>query len=374
MIIVEDVAVYHDGGGTSEYHFNMLKQIRFDGHRHYYSADSLDQFIKRAYKIRFAGFHVPFPAETSWLKRLDQIYDCTDRIFVFCSELHESTVNQLNQLDRPKITIFVNGVLQRNFYAARVYPWMDWFVQTLYFYKELSPGFLDQRLIHGTKSKKFDILLGAQRTHRDFVHNWINFNNLNDKVLMTYYHKITQCLDNNPDFFMETDGVEILPNSKLTHSIDRIKYFGHVLGLSQVIPIEIYNKTNYSIVAETNFDNSFNFYTEKIVKPIMAGRLFVVISGQHYLANLRKFGFQTFDTVIDESYDNEPDSHTRWSKAMEQVHWLCNQDSSLILDKINHIVEHNKKIMFTTEWYDNFSKTLDNEIRPYLENLNLREV
>lgn len=374
MIIVEDVGVYHEGSGASQYHFNMLKQIRFDGHRHYYGADSLDKFINRPYRIKFAGFHVPFPVETGWLDRLNQIYDCADRIFVFCSELHARTEDQLRQLDKPKITIFVNGSFRDSFAHAKVIAWMDWFIQPLYFYKELHPGFLDDKLLPGVKSLSFDALLGAQRRHRDFVYDWVNKNNLNDQICMTYYHNIHTRLDNNPNFILDNEGIEIIPDLKFSHSIDQVLYYGHRLGISCVVPLTVYNRTNYSIVAETNFENHYNFYTEKIVKPIMAKRLFVAIAGQHYLKNLHTFGFRTFDGIIDESYDNEPDPHLRWTRAMEQVNWLCKQDAATIITEAKEIVEHNYRIMFERDWYGEFSAALDQEIRPHLQGLNLRQV
>jgi hypothetical protein len=191
---------------------------------------------------------------------------------------------------------------------------------------------------------------------------------------MTYYHNIQTRLDNNPNFIMETEGVEIIPDLKFSHSIDQVLYYGHRLGISCVVPLTVYNQTNYSIVAETNFENHYNFYTEKIVKPIISKRLFVAVAGQHYLKNLRDFGFRTFDSIIDESYDNEPDSHHRWTMAMDQVSWLCKQDPETVLTQVKDIVEHNYHVMIERDWYGEFSSLLDQEIRPLLQDLNLREV
>lgn len=374
MIIVEDVGVYHEGSGASQYHFNMLKQIRFDGHRHYYGVDSLDCFINQPYKRRLAAFHVPFPAETGWLDRLNRLYHYVDHVYVFCSELHDRTVGQLRSIDRSRVTIFANGNFRDAFEHATVLPWLDWFVQPLYFYRELHPEFLDRRLAPGVKPLAFDALLGAQRPHRDFVANWIAANNLSNQGITTYYHNINTRLDNNPNFIMESDGVEIIADQKFTHSIDQILYYGHRLGISCVVPLSVYNQTNYSIVAETNYSNQYNFYTEKIVKPIMAKRLFVVIAGQHYLKNLRSYGFQTFDSIIDESYDLESDDLLRWQRAMEQVNWLCSQDPAEIITTAKSIVEHNQRVMFERDWYGEFSASLDQEIRPVLQGLDLRLV
>ena len=374
MIIVENVGVYHEGSGASQYHFNMLKDFRFDEHRHYYGADSFDQFINSTCSVKLAGFHTPFPAETTWLDHIEQLYEHVDHFYIFCSELHFTVEEQLRKLDREKVTIFVNGIFNQPFSCAKILPWMDWFTQTLYFYKDLHPGFLDSRLYKDTKPRMFDALLGAQRQHRDFVFNWIQEQHLTDKIFTTYYHNIRTRLNNNPNFAMETEGIEIIPNQKFSHSIDQVLYYGHRIGISCVVPLTIYNQTNYSIVAETNFDNHYNFYTEKIVKPIMCRRLFIAVSGQHYLKNLRSFGFRTFDGIIDESYDSEPDSQIRWTKAMEQVNWLCNQDPAVILDQITDIVDHNYRIMFERDWYTEFSNSLAQEIRPCFQGLDPIEV
>jgi hypothetical protein len=123
------------------------------------------------------------------------------------------------------------------------------------------------------------------------------------------------------------------------------------MSISQIVPVNVYQETAYSLVAETNAVNSFNFYTEKIVKPILARRLFVVISGQHYLKNLRQLGFKTYSDIIDESYDDIEDDETRWRCAMEQVEWLTNQDQQTILDQVRPIAEFNLQVIASRKWY-----------------------
>jgi hypothetical protein len=117
------------------------------------------------------------------------------------------------------------------------------------------------------------------------------------------------------------------------------------MHISQVLPLKIYNKTAYSIVMETWADNRYSFFTEKIAKPILGRRLFVVISGQHFLRNLRQLGFKTFDGIIDESYDSIQESTTRWAKAIEQTKWLCQQPQEKILSQIAPIVIHNFAVL-----------------------------
>jgi hypothetical protein len=70
-------------------------------------------------------------------------------------------------------------------------------------------------------------------------------------------------------------------------------YNGIEIALSRVIPIDVFNQTAYSIVAETNTDNTLSFYTEKTAKPMIARRLFVAFTGYRFLENLRSSGFKT---------------------------------------------------------------------------------
>lgn len=374
MLIVENVGVYHNKGGVSEYHFNSLSDIRFDGHRNYYGVDDRGFFVDANYAVKLAGFHVPFPKEDTWIQEFDSLYDHVDHTFIFCSELHETTVNQLHHVDLPKVTIFACGFFDYSFKHARVHYWMDWFEQTVWFYRNKFPNFLNEKLTTNQKHYYFDVLLGCQRTHRDFVYNWLkNYNRLDDNYVK-YIQHINQNLKNNPNFIIESEGVEFIDNSKLTHSIDQVMYFGERMSLSVIVPYSIYNQCYYSLVAETNFYNEFNFYTEKIVKPILAGRLFVAIAGKNYLRNLRSLGFKSFDCVIDESYDQIEDHKTRWDAALKQLDWLCFQDPQVILDKIAPVVEHNKQVLLTTDWYKDFSSKFSNDLMMYLGRLNLRQV
>jgi hypothetical protein len=144
-------------------------------------------------------------------------------------------------------------------------------------------------------------------------------------------------------------------------TIDHVDYYGHNMSVSQIIPMNVYNQTAYSVVAETCWQNDFAFFTEKTVKPIIAQRLFVMFAGKGYLANLRRLGFKTFGDVIDESYDDELDDLVRWAKAWIQVKWLSEQPQELILERIRPVVEHNARVMLTTDWYDLFQQQFEQD-------------
>ena len=142
----------------------------------------------------------------------------------------------------------------------------------------------------------------------------------------------------------------------MNFTIEPIDLRGHKISLSQVVPVNIYNQTAYSVVTETNYMNSYTFYTEKTVKPILGRRLFVSFSGQHYLRNLHNLGFKTFGNIIDESYDEEPDVTKRYSMVAEQIKYLIDTPQEQILAEVQPIAEYNYNHLMNTDWYDDFLK------------------
>jgi hypothetical protein len=158
---------------------------------------------------------------------------------------------------------------------------------------------------------------------------------------------------------LETEGVEFDPNQKYANTIERVMYYGSSITLSQIISLQIYNQTAYSLVTETNFSNEFNFYTEKIAKPMLGRRLFVAIAGRHYLKNLQAIGFQTFGNVIDESYDEIDNDQERWDAALSQVKYLMLCSQEIIAQKIKPIVEHNYSMFVNRDFYREFTNQLE---------------
>lgn len=361
MFVTEQFGIFVDTE-SARYHFDHLPRLRFN-HKHYI------RDIQQIGNARIAAFHVPFPKNTEWLERFKKAYQTCAHTFVFCSELHEPIIEQLKLVDRDRVSIYLCGVMNTPFNSARTHFWLDWFHTSSEFYSRTCPGFLDNKLNpYSVKPLSFDVLLGNQRPHRDYVYNYINTHDLNNKMILTY-HKFSHLnILENSEFIAETEGVEYYPQRSYTHSVDRLRYYGHDLSLSQVVPITLYNQTAYSIVAETNCFNHFNFYTEKIVKPMLARRLFVAVAGQHYLRNLRGLGFKTFSNIIDESYDSIEDPHERWSAAMDQVQWLSMQPQSDILNKIKPIAEHNYRLITEKNWYTYFTAMLESELRPLINN------
>jgi|688.fasta_scaffold127941_2 hypothetical protein len=340
-----------------------------------YHLEQINQSFTRDFEkfVEYTGpksavFHVPFPWKGGYgdlfLGRLTRVVNDCEQVAIFSSELHNRIFQFIQDFDRPNVTFYTCGYINRKPNHAQLGQWMDWFITTLKFYKNV-PTFLDKLTPYAVKPKSFDALLGQPRSHRDIAYSYLKEHQ--DQVVLTYMRDFSQGLYDhdfnaqtiqsrpNTEYTWDIDGIGV-PNKPVNFTIEHVQLHGQQVSISQVVPINIYNETAYSVITETNFMNSYTFYTEKTVKPILARRLFVAFGGQHYIRNLHNLGFQTFDGIIDESYDEEPDQQRRYAMVYEQMQYLFSQPQEEILEKIKPIVEYNYQHMLTTDWYGDFSR------------------
>jgi hypothetical protein len=81
---------------------------------------------------------------------------------------------------------------------------------------------------------------------------------------------------------------------------------------------------------------------EKITKVILARRVFVLFGASLYLQRLQDLGFETFGSIIDESYDSMSTVDTqRYQQAFNQMLSLSYQDPVKVYNKIKPVLDHN---------------------------------
>ncbi len=98
------------------------------------------------------------------------------------------------------------------------------------------------------------------------------------------------------------------------------------------------------VVTETVYRGRRNHLTEKTFKPICLRVPFVLVSNAHSLEYLKRYGFQTFHTIWDESYDQEIDDELRLLKIAHLLKDLDNQspqELQRIYKSAWPIIEHN---------------------------------
>jgi hypothetical protein len=116
----------------------------------------------------------------------------------------------------------------------------------------------------------------------------------------------------------------------------------------------------WHIVTETVFYYNKLHLTEKIFKPIVAQRPFMLAAAPGNLAYLKSYGFQTFDRWIDESYDTIQDPDQRLQAIVDQTQRLCAMSDSELRQmhqEMKPVLEHN----FNHMWGD-FRHRIVNEL------------
>jgi hypothetical protein len=193
----------------------------------------------------------------------------------------------------------------------------------------------------------FDILLGARRPHRDFVMlNLQKHSKLLDNCIVTYRggfsgEIIDEQTTNIHNCFQDIKLQWPYVSKNLEHLWevkDTIEK-----SISPFIPWDIYKQTWYSVICETSYTGDGFFLTEKTTKVFFAKRIFVMFAPCYFLQKLRDLGFKTFESIIDESYDNEPVDFIRYQKAFLQMLSLTYQDPNELYNKVADVLEHNRQ-------------------------------
>ena len=139
-------------------------------------------------------------------------------------------------------------------------------------------------------------------------------------------------------------------------------------SLSAELNLDVSTRALFHIVTETIYFDSKLHLTEKIFKPIVARRPFILATAPGNLAYLKSYGFRTFDQWIDESYDEEPDHYIRIEKITSEIARLCAMRPDLLEQmyaEMQETLEYNFdhfyngfKDLIVDELVDNFADVL----------------
>lgn len=120
------------------------------------------------------------------------------------------------------------------------------------------------------------------------------------------------------------------------------------------------------LVTETIASGRRHHLTEKTFKPIALGMPFVLVSTQGSVGYLKKYGFETFDSVWDESYDTILDDNLRFAhiaKLLKSIDSLTQSARQDLFRKCFPIIEHN----WNHFYHGGFERILWQELNEMLE-------
>ena len=133
-----------------------------------------------------------------------------------------------------------------------------------------------------------------------------------------------------------------------------------------------YNTGDYctsaiDVVLETIYDQGKIQLTEKILRPIACGKPFILVSEKGSLEYLKCYGFKTFNSLIDESYDKISCPIKRLksiSNTMRVISNLSIKEKNKLFLKMHEIADYNKKRFFS----ENFFSVINDELKNNLTN------
>lgn len=126
-----------------------------------------------------------------------------------------------------------------------------------------------------------------------------------------------------------------------------------------------YEQTEIEVVLETLFDDDRLHLTEKSLRPIACGQPFILAATHGSLEYVRSYGFKTFDSIWDESYDLVEDPKTRLELIVDLMEKISQWDCSTLelkLKQAKQIADFNKQWFFSKDFFDLVVTELDQNL------------
>lgn len=323
--------------------------------------------------------HDPVPGSVYILGR-KQLVECTDKVramcmdsryvMVFCNAaegsntLYEqcSRVLKIDDLITQGRLLLISGGDLPTEYPHVVY---DHFLCCILDYAD---NLLEmQRLpeIFQKTNKPYDFLFlnGRGRSHRKYLLERFRMLNLLDRSIYTYLDgrgsgsRILSLQHQGKELMTTNNVIRALPSqyevpryqdNKITssypHQFAKNTIFGVEWG-EIYLYANAYIDSYFSVVTETVFEQPWSFRTEKIAKVMAQGHPWICATSQGWYRDLRNLGFQTFQHIIDESFDQIDNHQDRMDRIIDVVKDLCRQDLSAFLSEAESICKYNQQYL-----------------------------
>lgn len=108
--------------------------------------------------------------------------------------------------------------------------------------------------------------------------------------------------------------------------------------------LSVYNQFDIEIVAESYTQGDTFFPTEKTIRPLAAGRPFLLYGSMDFLARLRDLGFKTWDDVWSETYDHYQGPE-RWRYMKSVIDTLSQHDPKDLWEVCKENCQHNHQLL-----------------------------
>lgn len=126
---------------------------------------------------------------------------------------------------------------------------------------------------------------------------------------------------------------------------------------------DFFSRALVYVISETVGDYPYPYLTEKTWKAILHQRPFMIVGAKNSLAQLKEFGFRTFDRWWNESYDSAESISDRISGVVSELiklHQLTVEEWSALEEAMRPVLEYNADHLktFTQQDLSNIKKQL----------------
>jgi len=293
--------------------------------------------------------------------------------------IHTVSVNHLTRLSSLKyfqilanseISALKNSVCKENnyqdwYYFFHGFAALDWYRDGKYFDQEVdwTRPYISFNRLH-VNDRSYRLNLVARLAEQDLL----NQGHLSLHLGHTEYGSWQQELT-NPNTKLSKSACELIARYLDKPMIlDTDTSTGNISADFGHQEFDLWKSGLWHIVTETVFYYDKLHLTEKIFKPIVAQRPFMLAAAPGNLAYLKSYGFKTFDRWIDESYDTIQDPDLRLQAIVNQTQRLCAMSDSELRQmhqEMQPVLEHNFNHLWgefrhriVNELVDNFERSI----------------
>jgi hypothetical protein len=293
--------------------------------------------------------------------------------------IHTVSVNHLTRLSSLKyfqilanseISALKNSVCKENnyqdwYYFFHGFAALDWYRDGKYFDQEVdwTRPYISFNRLH-VNDRSYRLNLVARLAEQDLL----NQGHLSLHLGHTEYGSWQQELT-NPNTKLSKSACELIARYLDKPMIlDTDTSTGNISANFGHQEFDLWKSGLWHIVTETVFYYDKLHLTEKIFKPIVAQRPFMLAAAPGNLAYLKSYGFNTFDQWIDESYDTIQDPDLRLQAIVNQTQRLCAMSDSELRQmhqEMQPVLEHNFNHLWgefrhriVNELVDNFERSI----------------
>jgi hypothetical protein len=296
------------------------------------------------------GRYMPFPG---WINRplvknpvcyfFDQepvnkqsVYDCPFTHFFSEFKLLVNSEHSLLKQQLLKENQYLDWYYFFHGFAA-----LDWYRDSRYFDQQINwtrPYITLNRLYANDRSYRLN-LVARLTEHQLLSHGHVSLH-LDHNEYGSWQQEL-----NNPETRLSVEACGLIrKNLSSSLTLDRTNTTGSLSADFGHQEFELWKSGLWHIVTETVYYHNKLHLTEKIFKPIVAQRPFMLAAAPGNLAYLKSYGFRTFDRWIDESYDSIQDPDQRLQAIVDQTQRLCAMSDSELRQmhqEMQPVLEHN---------------------------------